>query len=98
MPELEDGGHRGQTSSFVLFGRFHSVIDSFSVPDPDALGIPVMIIESDNDPLVDPVLMSELKATYPSATVHIFTEVGHFPYLNRAEEYTRLIDEFFSNQ
>lgn len=93
---LEQTG--GRMSKGQIIGRFHSVIDSFSVPDPDGLGIPVMIIESDNDPLVDPVLRSELKATYPSATMHTFTGVGHFPYLNRAEEYTRLIDEFFSNQ
>jgi len=66
------------------------------VPDPEALGIPVMIIESDNDPLVAPILRAELKTTYPSAIVHTFTGAGHFPYLNRAEEYNRILDSFFS--
>ncbi len=91
---LEQTG--GRMNKGQIIGRFHSVIDPFSVPDPEALGIPVMIIESDNDPLVAPILRSELKTTYPSAIVHTFTGAGHFPYLNRAEEYTRIIDEFLS--
>jgi len=37
-----------------------------------------------------------LKAVYPSAEVHAFSGAGHFPYLNRADEYTRVIDEYFS--
>ncbi len=86
----------GRMQKRQIIGRFYSVIDPFSVPDPDALGIPVMIIESDNDPLVAPVLRSELKATYPSAIVYTFKSAGHFPYLNRTEEYTRVIAEFFS--
>lgn len=93
---LEQTG--GRMSKGQIIGRFHSVIDPFNAPDPDQLGVPVMIIESDNDPLVDPVLRSELKTTYSSAEVHTFTGAGHFPYLNRAEEYTRIINEFFSNQ
>jgi predicted alpha/beta-fold hydrolase len=56
----------------------------------------MMIIESDNDPLVAPVLRSELKTTYPSAIVYTFKSAGHFPYLNRTEEHTRIIAEFFS--
>lgn len=89
---------RGRMNKRQIIGRFYCVVDPFTVPEPDSLSIPIMIIESDNDPLVDPVLRSEIKSTYPSATVHTFTGAGHFPYLNRAEEYTRLIDEFFSNQ
>lgn len=89
---------KGRMGKDQIIARFYSVIDPFNAPDPDQLGVPVMIIESDNDPLVDPVLRSELKATYFSAEVHTFTGAGHFPYLNRAEEYTRIIDAFFSNQ
>jgi len=50
---LEQTG--GRMSKGQIIGRFHSVIDPFIAPDVDQLGIPVMIIESDNDPLVDPV-------------------------------------------
>ena len=91
---LEQTG--GRMSKGQVIGRFKGVIDPFSIADPDALGIPVLIIESDNDPLVAPLLRSELKALYPSAKVHTFSGAGHFPYLNRAEEYARVIDQFFS--
>lgn len=91
---LEQTG--GRMNKRQIIGRYHSVVEPFTVPDPDALGIPVMILESENDPLVAPVLREELKATYPSAVVYNFGNAGHYPYLNRAEEYTRVIDEFFS--
>jgi maspardin len=91
---LEQTG--GRMNKGQVVGRFKGVIDPFSVADPDALGIAVLIIESDNDSLVAPLLRSELKAIYPSAKVHTFSGAGHFPYLNRAEEYTRVIDQFFS--
>ena len=86
---------KGRMNKRQIIGRFYCVVDPFNVPDTDALDIPVMIIESDNDPLVDPVLRSGLKATYPTAAVHTFKGAGHFPYLNRADEYTRLIEQFF---
>jgi hypothetical protein len=37
-----------------------------------------------------------LKTTYPSATIKILQAVGHFPYLNQAVEYTKIIEEFFN--
>ena len=92
---LEQTG--GRMSKGQVIGRFKGVVDPFVVAVPEELDIPVMIIESDNDPLVAPELRSELKTTYPSAQVHTFSGAGHFPYLNRAEEYTRIIDEFISD-
>jgi pimeloyl-ACP methyl ester carboxylesterase len=70
----------------VLQGKYRFI--STTYPAADSL--------SDNDPLVAPVLRLELKTIYPSALVYTFTGAGHFPYLIRAEEYARIIDEFFS--
>ncbi len=39
----------GRMNKRQILGRFYCVVDPFNVPDPDALGIPVMIIESDNN-------------------------------------------------
>jgi len=85
----------GRMSKAQVQGRFRCVIDPFTPADPTALGIPVTIIEADNDPLVEETLREQLKATYPSAIVHTLHDVGHFPYLSNAEEYTRLLEEFF---
>jgi maspardin len=86
----------GRMGKAQVLGRFKCVVEQFTPPDTAALGIPVLIIESDNDPLVEPELRERLKRTYPSAKVHTFPGAGHFPYLNRAAEYTRLIAGFVS--
>lgn len=83
----------GRISKVQLVGRYYCVIEKFTAPTPK---IPVMIIESDNDPLVELTLREQLKATYPDATVYTFSGAGHFPYLSRAREYTRLLVDFLS--
>ena len=85
----------GRMDKAQVVSRFHCVVDPFNAPDIDALHIPVMILEADNDPLVDGVLREQLKAAYPSALVHTMHDVGHFPYLNDAEDYTELLRAFF---
>jgi len=85
----------GRMRKAQVVGRFHGVVEKFAAPDLSTLNIPVLIIEADNDPLVELVLREQLKELYPSAEVHTFSNVGHFPYLNRPEEYTELLSEFF---
>jgi len=85
----------GMMRKAQFVARFHCVLDTFVAPDVKALGIKTLIIESDNDPLVEEKLRIMLKSAYPSAAVKTFKEAGHFPYLNRADEYTRILGEFF---
>ena len=86
----------GRVSRAQVAGRYRCVVEKFTVPDPDALGIPVMIIEADNDPLVEAALREQLKETYPSAVVHTMSEVGHFPYLPLSSEYAQFLHDFFA--
>lgn len=86
----------GRMSKAQVTARAKAVIDDFTAPDPEALGIPVMIIEADNDPLVEETLREQLKAAYPSARVETLHNVGHFPYLNDPETYTELLKSFFA--
>jgi maspardin len=85
----------GRMSRAQVAGRYRGVVEKFTPPDPAALGIPVMIIEADNDPLVEAVLREQLKETYPSAVVHTMSGVGHFPYLKFPAEYAQFLREFF---
>ncbi|MBU2511404.1 alpha/beta hydrolase [bacterium] len=85
----------GMMSKDQFVARFHCVIDPFSPPDTKTLGIPVMIIEADNDPLVELALREMLKQTYPVAKVKTLKNAGHFPYLSRPQAYTDLIEDFF---
>ncbi len=86
----------GRMSKAQEVARFHCVVEPFGVADVDALGIPVLIIEADNDPLVELELREQLKGTYPSAQVETLHAVGHFSYLNEAETYTEILQNFFS--
>jgi pimeloyl-ACP methyl ester carboxylesterase len=92
---LMEIGH-GRMSKGQVLGRYRCVVDPFTAPDPAALGIPVLIIEADNDPLVELALREQLKQTYPTAVVHTLSGVGHFPYLKLADEYTNFLREFFA--
>ena len=91
MNEISDG----RMSKAQVVGRYRCVVQPYVAPNIQALGIPVMIIESDNDPLVEPALREALKTTYSSASVYTFHNAGHFPYLNHAAEYTDLLKKFF---
>lgn len=74
--------------------RYQCVIEKFSPKSP---AIPLLIIESENDPLVEASPRQQLKATYPSAKVYTFSDAGHFPYLNRPNDYTRVLEAFLKN-
>jgi pimeloyl-ACP methyl ester carboxylesterase len=82
----------GMMTKKQFIARYRCVIDSFEPPEPE---MPILIIEADNDPLVEEGLRKMLKATYPSAAIKTLHKAGHFPYLNRPEEYTRILLDFF---
>ena len=84
----------GRMSKAQVLSRYRCVVEPFEAPDMTVLGIPVMIIEADNDPLVDESLREQLKETYPTAEVVTLSN-GHFPYLSMPEEYTSYLDDFF---
>jgi pimeloyl-ACP methyl ester carboxylesterase len=78
----------------TFLARYRAVIEWFDPPRLKGLGIPVLIIESANDPLIDVELRSMLKLTYPEAEVHNLGNVGHFPYLNQPDAYNQALESF----
>jgi len=89
----------GKMSKKQFIGRMNVVFDPF-YPDLSEIQrmIPKLIIESDNDPLVPIGLREKLKRLFPEASVYTFTnEAGHFTYLNRPDEYTRVIRAFLND-
>jgi len=79
-----------------VIARCACLCRTFVPPDLNKLGMPALIIEADNDPMVEAELREMLKTAYPSAAVKTFNRAGHFPYLNRPEEYTAALIEFLS--
>ncbi len=90
--------YSGAMSKAQFLARYRCVVDPFEAPNPEELGIPVLILEADNDPLVEKALRDMLKETYPSAVVHTLLGVGHFPYLNVPGVYTDLLRGFFAGE
>ena len=87
----------GRMRKAQVVGRFHCVVDPFDAPDAIALGIPILIIEADNDPLVEETLREQLKETYPTAEVVTMSN-GHFPYLSMPDQYTMYLEDFFGRK
>jgi maspardin len=81
----------GRMSKAQFLARYRCIIQKFPL---EAVHCPVLIVESENDPLVKKPLRERLKSFYPDARVHTFPDAGHFPYLNRPDAFTQLLRDF----
>lgn len=59
---------------------------------------PILIIETDHDPLFRSAERAALRALYPLATTHRFDDSGHAASLARTDEYIAVIEAFLSEQ
>jgi maspardin len=87
----------GRMSKAQFVARYNCVIDKFQPINNTQKQRDILIIESDNDPLVPLELRTKLKQSYPQAQVHTFHEKGHFPYLNATIEYNEALKQFLSD-
>ncbi len=76
----------------IFLARYQCVVDPFVANISPS--IPLQIIQSDNDPLVEPELREMLTRQYPQAKVVTLHHLGHFPYLNEADTYNRILEQF----
>lgn len=86
----------GRMSKAQFLARYHCVVDKFQPVDGKQTVVPLLILESDNDPLVSADLRAKLKQYYTTAQVHTFHQKGHFPYLNAPDEYNKVLQVFLS--
>jgi len=88
----------GRMSKAQFIARYHCVIDQFEPVAGNETTIPLLILESDNDPLVPLDMRTKLKQYYTAAQVHTFHHKGHFPYLNAKDEYNAVLRKFLDEQ
>jgi maspardin len=86
----------GRMSKAQFLARYYCVVDKFQPIDGKQTRVPLLIMESDNDPLVPPDLRAQLKQYYSTAQVHTFHHKGHFPYLNASDEYNTALRTFLT--
>ncbi|HMQ07071.1 MAG TPA: alpha/beta hydrolase [Saprospiraceae bacterium] len=81
----------GRMNKPQVMRRAKAVVQFFDLPKSDVISIPVLIVESANDPLVDSHLREQLKTFYPHAQIYTFTDAGHFPYINESKTYLEVL-------
>lgn len=79
-----------------LDARYRCILEyeDYRFSPEDLPSTPVLIIDSNDDPLVRPPDREALKALYQKARVHTFDGAGHVSSLLRREEYFRVIRSF----
>ncbi len=92
---------RRQLESGTLFGilQAQQICLAESLDGPEAglappADLPVLIIESGNDPLLAARARGALRARFPHAAVHCFERAGHVSALVEPERYTALVNGF----
>jgi pimeloyl-ACP methyl ester carboxylesterase len=88
----------GKLSKAHMVCRYKNLVEPFPRNDLARLHIPVLIVESEDDPLIEPLWREDLKATYPSARVKTIEAGGHFPYLSMPEIYLGMLEDFFREE
>ena len=66
-----------------------------SLTEPPPLAVPeerIVLIESDDDPVIAAAGRVHMRQRYPGAPCHTLTS-GHFPYVTRADRYSAIIAE-----
>lgn len=83
-----------------FINRYYIIVDRFSIiPDKyEIKRIPKLIVESDNDPLVQPELRKKIKKLYANAEVFTFHQEGHFPYINASSAYNKALRNFLEKE
>jgi pimeloyl-ACP methyl ester carboxylesterase len=71
--------------------------ESLTPEDFDAWPGRVLIIESDNDPMIGPEDRSRLRAAYPRALVCTFPGAGHMIPLLKLEEMVEVVKAFLKD-
>lgn len=61
-----------------------------------ALDVPTLIVWGDRDLILPATHLEAARARLPRARTHLFTDTGHMPQIERAEEFHRLVTEFWS--
>ncbi len=104
------GGHSALLEAYLMemsyiglsktdaLARINVVNQRFEPPLVTDLPFPILIIDSNNDPLIRPSARRAMHDLYPSTHRLTLEASGHFPYLSRPERYTDILFEFLNGK
>ena len=90
---LVEFGHAGHGKRDFL-ARLSCATQKFSPLPVEKQTFPLLVIDSENDPLIRPKIRQAVRELYPTAKRYTFQDAGHFCYLNQPETYTNLLRAF----
>ena len=54
----------------------------------------ILLIECDDDPLINPSMRQSIQSHYPGAKHVIVSNGGHYPYINKPDQYNDAVGYF----
>ena len=60
------------------------------------LPIPLLAIWGEDDQVIPPVKAEEVRRALPDSTVHVLPECGHWPHMEKPDEFNRILADFLS--
>lgn len=86
-------------SAAELAARYRVAADFDAGPALNGQGLarPVLLIESDDDPIVTQAATQALRAAFPTAATHVFHRGGHAPAILCPDDYARAIASFVAH-
>lgn len=87
---LRESGRR-LISGESLKARVLATATGTDVPPPVLPQARIVIIECADDPLIPRTAQTAMRRKYPRAKLYRFPRGGHYPYITRAADYTKII-------
>ena len=78
----------------MLQARMLAVQKAVPVPTLGVADADILLIESDDDPLITPVMREAIRRRYAGAAHCVIGGGGHYPHLLRADEYSAKVGAF----
>jgi pimeloyl-ACP methyl ester carboxylesterase len=71
-------------------------LDRESINSVDSLGMPVLIIWGENDPIIPSTDAELLHSMIKNSKLHVMRNTGHVPHWEKASEFNLLVGDFLS--
>ncbi len=84
---------RSVRSGINLMGlrRKHHIVDRLR-----NLPVPLLAVWGEEDLVIPPVSEEEVRRALPRSTIHVLPECGHWPHMEKPEEFNRILTVFLS--
>ena len=84
---------RSVRSGVNLLGlrREHHIVDRLR-----DLPFPLLAVWGEEDLVIPPVSAEEVRSVLPNGTIHVLPECGHWPHMEKPEEFNRILVDFLS--